>query len=637
MAFVSNADMVRREGAIKYRKEIDGLRAISVLSVVFYHFKLGPFSGGFVGVDVFFVISGYLITSIISKEIGEDRFSFSAFYKRRALRLLPAFFAVALASLLAGFILLLPKEFVSLAWQVLYSTLGAANFYFLFASGGYFDRSTDLMPMLHMWSLAVEEQFYLIWPAILIVGHRISKKSSLSAIAILISIATLSLIAAVVVVRSNQPVAFYMLHTRAWELAIGGLLAFAPRLRSRLIAETAKGLGLLMIGYAVLYTSPKVFPGEAALLPTIGAALIIWPSSHRSTVDRLLSTPPFVAFGLISYSLYLWHWPLASFARHASLTESFDRSTALVLVLVSVTLAGLTYVFIETPFRRGSKLSAPQVLASAGAAILALSMASITVVLQSGFPSRLPPSVASLAQGMEDYSPNRAKCHRIAGLAPPISESCAFGDDSAPTVAMWADSHGIELADAIGERLKHSGTSILSLTYSACPASLSFARPDRAACIEYNDNVLKHLINQPMIKRVFIIAFYSHYENFGADKFYSGLARSVRTLAAHGKQVTILGPVPTPGFDVPARASKTRMISPERIAVPVEAYSRLNRRAIKEISSLLKIANVNYASVGANFCDQTTCFVTEGDRALYFDDNHLSMHGARIVARSLFP
>lgn len=619
----------------EYRPDIDGLRAIAVLAVALYHFGIGPFSGGFVGVDIFFVISGYLITSIVSTEIKSGRFSFCNFYKRRVLRLLPPYAVVAFSSLIVGYFILLPTEYFFLSKQILYSSIGLANFLFLSRSGGYFDSSTDLMPMLHMWSLSVEEQFYILWPIILIISISIGRKSAKSAIVLLLSISALSLAASVITVQTSQPVAFYMLHTRAWELAMGGLISFAPPIANRAVSEVGRLAGLALIAFAVLYTDPSKFPGWGALAPAAGASLIIWPVATSTVGGRLLACQPIVALGLISYSLYLWHWPVAVFARHATLTESFDRNTGIGLFCLSVILAAVTYRFVETPFRRRRGLGAHAVFVGAGTAIAALSVASVIVVGLSGIPGRLDPAVVSLADGTSDHSRNRRQCHRGEESTMPILESCVFGDDIAPTLAMWADSHGMELADAIGESLQGKGASLLSLTYSACPASMGFFRPDRPNCKAFNEEALRFLVQDSSIHRVFITAFYSHFEQYGADNFYAGLRDAVGGLSASGKRVTILGPAPTPGYRVPSRAAKVRLIANQPLRMPADDYRRLNERALREIASLTELPNVDFVSVGANFCNENYCNLTDGQRSYYFDDHHLSMHGARIVARSL--
>src|SRR4051812_27148780 len=292
---------------VGYRGDIDGLRAISVLLVILFHLGFAPASGGFIGVDVFFVISGYLITGIIYDALRVEQFSFVRFYERRARRILPALLAVILVSWLAGYILLYPGDYKTFSLSAIYAILAASNFYF-FLNTGYFDLPSQVMPLLHTWSLGVEEQFYIAWPAIMLAAHKIFHPSPAAWRRLLYALILASFAAAALGVTHNPKAAFYLPHTRAWELAVGALLVFTPRLPVRLswLREPLPLAGLASIALsALILDAQSPFPGFNALAPVLGAAFVIYWSGRPSLVHRILAVQPMAFVGLISYSLYL--------------------------------------------------------------------------------------------------------------------------------------------------------------------------------------------------------------------------------------------------------------------------------------------------------------------------------------------
>ena len=340
---------------ISYRPEIDGIRAIAIISVVLFHGWGSVFPGGYVGVDIFFVISGYLITSIIFREMKEGSFTYLRFYTRRARRILPALLAVIVATTAAAFLLFLPDDLIEYGRIIIYTLLFGSNFR-LAAEPGYFHHSMQENPLLHMWSLSVEEQFYLLWPTLLalmlgLLPERRHKQTVLS-------LCILSLLAAEALVHIWPRSAFFHLPTRGWELLAGALLAmnFIPRTASKASAESLSAIGLvLMIAPIFLYDRETPFPGLAALAPVLGCALAIYSTENeRTRVATLLSWKPIVFVGLISYSLYLWHWPIFAFATY-ELLRPLTSLEAFLCVLVAVSAAVMSWRFIERPFRRGGK------------------------------------------------------------------------------------------------------------------------------------------------------------------------------------------------------------------------------------------------------------------------------------------
>lgn len=396
--------------SLKYRADIDGLRAVAVLSVIFGHLDMNYLRGGFVGVDVFFVISGYLISSIILFEIEQFRFSIVNFYERRIRRIFPALFSVLLIVSIISFVYLLPKELVNYC-NALLATVGfASNFYYL-SNSNYFDLPTT-SPLLHTWSLAVEEQFYLLFPLFLLIIRRFVRRQFQAAIVV---IAIASFLLSVLLVRYDQNNAFYMLYTRAWELLIGTMLSqgMFPMISSRWLRNIAALVGIGMIAYSVIfYTLRTPFPGLNALVPCLGAALIIGAgSSGSSLVGMALSWRPVVFIGLISYSLYLWHWPVLVFGQMGIVTPSVHQLPLGFAGVVTrhrlnlvydagfpIILAVLSWKFIECPFRTGRlRLAGRPLFTFAGAAICTWVLVSLTTRLSDGFPGRFPSASVRMA------------------------------------------------------------------------------------------------------------------------------------------------------------------------------------------------------------------------------------------------
>jgi peptidoglycan/LPS O-acetylase OafA/YrhL len=360
-----------------YRPEIDGLRAVAIIPVLLFHASLPGFSGGYVGVDVFFVISGYLIARQILSDVSRGTFSLVEFWTRRARRIIPAVFVVVLACLIAGYILFFPNNYYDLGKSAIYQSLFISNIYFWLHTG-YFDGPAETQPLLHMWSLSVEEQFYLCIPIFVITLSRMRPLWKVASVGTLL----LGSFAISMWQVNVQPSAsFFLLPSRLWELLLGCMVAkletkgLSNAFKCKAwVVEMASAIGFAAIALAVsLFDSTTHFPGLAALLPCGGAALIIYSNSRgRTAVGRFLSFPLAVWVGLISYSLYLWHWPILSFARYASL-DPLPQFEALALLVICVPISWCSYRWIETPFRRGAHFRRPIVVLSAsGLALLSL-------------------------------------------------------------------------------------------------------------------------------------------------------------------------------------------------------------------------------------------------------------------------
>ena len=517
---------------IKYRPDVDGLRALAIIPVVLYHTDVPGVSGGYVGVDVFFVISGYLIGSIILSDIDAGRFSILRFYERRVRRILPALLVVLAATTLAAWAIMLPIEFARYPPSLAATVLFASNMLF-WSRAGYFAAPAETEPLLHTWSIAIEEQFYLFVPGLLILLCRFAPRHLgrwLPALALL------SFLLCVALTRFRPEAAFYLLPTRAWELFVGLWLAAIPAAKvPQRGATTLAWSGLVAVAASVATFSPATpFPGYAALLPVAGTALIL-RFAPGTPVARALGWGPLVFIGLISYSLYLWHWPLIAFGRILGVLDASALAKAAVIGL-SFVIAIPSWYLIERPFREKRRIGRRRVFgfAAAGSAIL-LTVGFATHALD-GWPQRFPARAVAMDRGRMDFSPYRAACHREAGLTP-IAHSCTLGRGRA-SVAVWGDSHGVELSAALTE----AGRSVLTVTYSACPPALGFESPTSPQCDEHNLAALRFFETQPEIDTIILTA---KWERWGSwPGFNPGMEAVIRRLQRAGKNVLVIGPVP---------------------------------------------------------------------------------------------
>ncbi|HTO03652.1 MAG TPA: acyltransferase, partial [Opitutus sp.] len=424
-----------------YRPEVDGLRALAVMAVVLFHTHL-KMPGGYVGVDIFFVISGYLITALIAGELTAGTFSLRNFWERRIRRIVPAAMVTVAACLVVGFFLMLPSDFADLGRSAVAQALVAANFHF-YSEAGYFSAPADAKPLLHFWSLAVEEQFYLVFPFLLLGLHRWRKATIFRGVAL---IAVMSFGLSVAGVRWFPDATFYLLPTRAWELATGALLALRGATlplpeRSRVPLGWA-GIAL-MVAPMFLYDRETPFPGLAALPPCIGAMLVIWSTgSGDSVLKKLLSLQPVVFIGLISYSLYLWHWPVKVFTHYWFTGIYSPLIMRLLVVVVSFGLAWVSWRYVELPFRNKHRRVAlrPLLVGAVGASALTLVLGAF-IDARKGLPERFPPAVAQYDAAYADRPEKKeadlttesAEQGKLPVLADPPTP--------APSILLWGDSH----------------------------------------------------------------------------------------------------------------------------------------------------------------------------------------------------
>jgi peptidoglycan/LPS O-acetylase OafA/YrhL len=656
--------------ALEYRKDIDGLRAVAVLPVVLYHAGLG-FPGGFVGVDVFFVISGYLITTLLADELGGGRFSLWRFYERRARRILPALLAVICASAIAAWALFMPTDLTLFGRSASAATLFYANFLFRHEAG-YFDAVAAVKPLLHTWSLAIEEQFYVLFPGILYLlfrrhpshrrlfaGHRWP----------LIGTALLTLLSFAISVWwvESRPVdAFYLLPSRFWELGLGAILALWPQVRPahRQMAVVAGASGLAMIILAVLAVDASMpFPGLAALLPCLGAVLVIFAGRTGNLLSALLGAAPARGIGRISYSLYLWHWPLIVFLQYWQGHVLTPWQAALV-VAVSIGLAILSWAVIEQPVRQRHILDGWRPLWSASLSVMALFAATGFVIAHHhGFPSRLSPAAANIYAAKSDTSRyGSTQCFTDSNLAGPTDDDvragrlCPVGDiqgGDAPAAQVsflvWGDSHSGTMTPGIGVSAARFGQRGLLAGEGGCPPLLDYqnthpSKARRDACVARNAAVLD-LVTRQHIPLVFMVARWPREVlgvGYGDEGPYfdpqalpktedrtalvgGALDRTLAAFAALHVHAILVMDVPEIGYDVPytlARAAaghRTVDVNPPR-AVVLERQ----RLATAMLQDAARKYGAEILDPTAHFCSGNICHGEIDGRPLYIDSDHIT-------------
>ena len=474
-----------------YRPDIDGLRAIAVIPVVLYHAGLPGFGGGYVGVDVFFVISGFLITGILHDDLSRGRFSLVDFYERRARRLLPALSVVVLICFIAVWFVEGPRQFEQFAKSAVATATFSSNLWF-WKTSDYFGAAVEFKPLLHTWSLAVEEQFYIVFPLLLWLLHSRRRSVLLGAMALLC--AGSFTLAAIDVVRAPTA-AFYLAPLRAWELGIGVLLALGavPGSGRPWIREAAAALGAAAILVPVtLYNGETPFPGFAALPPCLGAAALIWAGAQGpNRTSALLSLSPMVFVGAISYSLYLWHWPILAVLRLRLDRIDLPPAVAAGAVAAAFLAAVVSWTYVERPFRGRRVGSRGQILSAAAVALALMMLAGVGVWRSGGLPGRFSPDVLQAYAAANNIDPAYEACfgrRPAAGLCPvaQVGERADF--------LVWGDSHALSNTPGIGAAAVETGYGGLLATMPTCPPLLDLEIPRlRGDCAGFNAAVLAFL------------------------------------------------------------------------------------------------------------------------------------------------
>lgn len=628
--------------SIPYRSDIDGLRAIAILTVVAFHAFPGVFPGGFIGVDVFFVISGYLITSILQQEMQGGHWSIASFYARRILRIFPALILVLLACLVAGWHTLLADEYMQLGKHL---GLGAAflSNIGLWSEAGYFDKVSEAKPLLHLWSLAIEEQFYIVWPLALWLILR-SKRNALRTMAIL---ALSSLLLSVWWVWSDRTQAFYSPLSRAWELLVGACLALQPAQRFLLTRPVARGFAVAaLLGATMLLHASVPFPGAVAGLPVLAAAVLIAVPPATDWTGRLLRHPWMVALGKVSYPWYLWHWPLLSFAY---IIESGQASTSLRLglVMVSLLLATLTYLLWELPLR-----TLPRRLV-VGVLVLAMSVIGLlgkNIYDRHGLERIRHKNLIQLnpvaGQDFLDFEKQglitEARCEQPFKF--PEREVCLQAHLEKPVSAVvLGDSHAVHAFWGLAKAFDAQGLNLAVRGKGACvPVMAAAPGVGDSECERHMEATLRDIAMQSQVRAValvfrgrYLTAQSSMQERKG---FEDRLNASLSLLQSAGKQVYYFLPVVEPGFDPRLCTGVLPMGRKPPYSCVIDKQMDDMKSEFVRVSALRVLARwprVRVIDPNTAFCRAGRCPILQGGHSIFKDDNHLSQFGSMRLSQSL--
>ena len=651
-----------------YRADLDGIRAIAVLAVLFYHADIKTFSGGYVGVDIFFVISGYLITTIILKEIDGSDFSIAKFYERRIRRIFPALFTVLVATILASWWLYSANAFKDFSQSLIATTLFGSNILF-WTQSGYFEGPSVLKPLLHTWSLAVEEQFYIFFPLLLMVLARYARPKLKF---ILLGIALASFALDIYTLNSDTSSAFYLAHLRIWELLIGSLLAtelVTTKINS-FIANAIGLIGLALVAVPIFfYTNDTTFPGLAAALPTIGAAFLIYSGTENKTlVAKILSLGPVVFIGQISYSLYLWHWPIIVFARYYAIIQLTPWEMAAVLVAIFI-VSILSWKFIEKPFREKALLKQRRSVFMFGAIVMgvALALGSVTY-LNNGFPSRFSKQ-ANLNPNANPQVAKWKSCDATVQRLSSPSNLCTVGSTTnakTPSFLLWGDSHARAVAPAIQISAARVGSTGLVAYTNGCPPLLGIDRQGQPpTCSDLTTATINYIGEHPNLHTIILASRWaisangtrfktedgpsvilvnmipgSSSANTNATLFELGLDRTVSRLLQMGRKVVIVTQIPEVGYNVPSAlymAARSGRDLNTIIAPSLSDYINRNKIDATVIKLFAQNANVQIVEPWKKLCNQKYCAVVSQGQSLYLDDDHLSILGARYISSIFDP
>lgn len=617
---------------LQYRPDIDGLRAISVLAVIAFHLKIG-LGGGFTGVDVFFVISGCLIGRIVYSEVDAGHFSLLQFYERRARRILPALLATIAVSWFIAGRQLYPFEKADFSKSALASILFAANLYFYEASG-YFAPAAETIPLLHLWSLGVEEQFYLLFPpAILLLARTPSRR----ALTVLAAAFLLSLLASQSLLSRHPDAAFYLPVSRAFEILLGALIAHPvfPRAQSQRVCQYVAILGLTaLLASMIFFAGHMPFPGAAALVPCGGAAMVLWSGQSSATlVSRLLGSRVPVLIGKLSYSLYLVHWPVIVFGR-SFWPDLAPLPFALAALAVSFALAAISYWCIETPLRYGA-LVRRRPLAAAAVGMLVVGILPIWTLVESRVPSSADPTINSVLR-FNDYNPRTRFLARECFLDPEQRFEDFRLDKCVPPstndqVILWGDSHAAHLYYGLRAELAKANVSVGMLAASGCPPIVGLDIDQRPKCRAINNEVLPLLLRQK--PRIAILSAAWHMNDGVAPR----LKATVDQLLAAGIEVVILSESPAFSSRAPSIAAALLQEGKPPIASAIDAG--IESMKLADAALLAKFgptSDVAIVSPLQNFCSEQGCHLLTSDNVpIYFDYSHLTEAGSLLYARAI--
>ena len=640
---------------ITYRPDIDGLRALAVLPVVLFHADLSVFSGGYVGVDIFFVISGYLITSILLRDIKENKFSITTFYVRRVRRIFPALFVVLAFSGVAGFIILMPDELDDFGKSLFAASAFFSNYYFM-SDVGYFAAPGEAQPLLHTWSLAVEEQFYIVFPLYIYVISKYERLRLPVTIFILIG----SFVYSVYLVDSQPQSAFYSTFTRTWELALGAVLAIRnpKEYFSHRAVNILSVVGFFMIAYAIFfYTEATSFPGLGAVLPCLGAAFIIAAGSCKENmVGSFLSGRTMVFIGKISYSLYLWHWPILVYYKLYSVDPVSHYEIVILLIIVFM-LSAFSWRYIETPFRKNVLVYRPRTLLVTGSVGLSLfAVTGAAFALKDGFPQRFEQNVHTVFQIKNDKV-KLENCYD----AKEITEDkvCPIGKEeiNEASFLLWGDSHGKAIIPAINKSASDNMKKGVYIGRGGCLSLLGVAQVAEGfeSCKQLSKEVMVYLAKNKSIKKVFIASRWALYLNGqkylnekgndvyivdntsnepsfeeNAEVFLRSFRQTIQELSKLNVDIVLVAQVPEIGWDIPNDYIRATLFGHNIEFQPkLNSYLKRNEPVSKVFNELPAKLTIIYPH--EQMCDGEECLLFENGKPIYRDNNHIT----RTYAESL--
>ncbi len=622
---------------IDYRPEIDGLRAIAVISVIIYHAQITIYGnqilpGGYIGVDIFFVISGYLITSIILKEYKlTGNFSFSNFYQRRARRILPALFFVMLASIPLGWYFFSFTNFANFAESMLFSLLFSSNLYFHFTGIEYDSVPSIFLPLLHTWSLSIEEQYYIIFPITLLLIYKFFKKYIFHSFVLILVI---SLALAHFESLNNPSISFYFLHTRLWELMFGSILAYFEieknfKSKNLILNFFLTIIGLILIIYSMFFFNhDTLHPSIYTLVPVIGVGTIILYSYTVDSVKKILSSKLFVGIGLLSYSLYLWHYPIFAFSRTALYTQG-NLFKQIIIAFVIFTLSLITFKYIEQPFRN-KKNKFKKVFYYLSIAFVLIIFLSTLIILKGGFKYNIP---ESLDINNFDYRYKEVelykKCHRNFDIN---NTFCTFGNNKS-NVYLVGDSQLISIMFDLKNKLNNNNFNLTSMTKPGQVLLFNnYQNEEDKKYQTYRIEKLSEIKNSIVI----IGGKYSLYENdtlINEIEFYKDFFKS---LVNNNNKIILLGPIPV--VDNPYNVKKMGRNKFSEFkkngftdqSIPLKDFYNQSENTNKFIKNIL-IESIFYLDLEKIFCDDKSCYSVKDKKVYLSDDDHPSIFAANLI------
>jgi len=634
-----------------YRADIDGLRAIAVVAVLIYHAFPILLGGGYVGVDIFFVISGFLISKIIINQIEAQKFSIITFYNRRARRIFPALIFMLVTAFILGKFILSSAASEKLGMHMMAST-GFVQNILLYSEDNYFNGSGELKPLLHLWSLGIEEQFYIFWPLLIIIFTRL--KFNLWILILLLSI--ISFASSVIAVDNDRSAAFFLLQNRTWELLFGGIIALwcikkGDVLKNNALAEVLSIVGFSLILYSLITLTPDSnFPGYLALPPVIGTGLIILAGPDCLLNRHILSSRFLVLIGLISFPLYLWHWPLLVYNRIAQSGSPSDISIACILVL-SFVMAYISYAFVEKPVRYGVSKISTQSLYAALVVVAAIGFYANVLQPNPTFPTQnllgqknggLLPLIQPLdgyngSSTVSQWRDNKCFLNPKQNASDWSTDCVNLEYSSAPLIALWGDSNAASLVPGLLSLERLGQIRLAQFTSSGCPPIMNMSLSVRPECKGVNDFFLPKILEyQPDI--VILSA-----QSYSLDvNTLSKLAKSIHQLQSSGiKNIILIGPSPTYPIPLPEyllRYNKDGSSSfPLKVKRSIGAWEK---SAEKKLPKFAQEIGVRYLSIIDTLCKTDGCISRvsnndEFDDITQFDQHHLTAAGSRFVINNL--